>query len=66
GDTVIAAVCCQVFDPSGEPVGPYIVVTDHFTFRGDRIVGVETTQFEEAPDEVRAVLMAGTQTSRDA
>lgn len=69
GDTVIAAVCCQVFDSSGDPVGPYIVVTDHFTFRGDRIVGVETTQFEEAPHEVRAVLMAGTagtQTSQEA
>jgi hypothetical protein len=64
GDTVIAAACCQVYDSAGDPVGPYVVVTDHFSFRGDRILRIETTQFEELSDEVKAVLLHGTPSSR--
>jgi len=59
GSTVIAVACCQVYDPEGEPVGPQVIVTDNFSFRGDRIARVETTQFEEVPEEVRKVLLAG-------
>ena len=59
GDTVIAAACCRVYDSAGHPVGPYVLVTDHFTFHGDRIIRVDTTEFEEMPDEVRGLLEPG-------
>ncbi|HML01361.1 MAG TPA: nuclear transport factor 2 family protein [Acidimicrobiales bacterium] len=63
GNIVIAAVCCQVYGPAGDPVGPNVIVTDRISFRGNQIFRVETTQFEDVPDEVRTVLLAGT-TSR--
>ncbi|HXW79985.1 MAG TPA: nuclear transport factor 2 family protein [Acidimicrobiales bacterium] len=63
GDIVIAAVCCQVYGPAGEPVGPDVIVTDRIAFRGNQIVRVETTQFRELPDEVRTLLLAGTPSS---
>jgi len=65
GNTVIAVVCCQVYDSAGDRVGPSVVVTDHFRFLGDRIVQVDTTQFEELPEEVRTVLLAPSASSRD-
>jgi len=63
GSTVVAVVCCQVYDSAGIAVGPQVIVTDNFSFRGDRILRVETTQFEEVPEEVRKVLLAGNPTS---
>jgi hypothetical protein len=62
GNTVIATACCQVYDSAGRPVGPYVVVTDHFSFRGNRILRIETTQFETLPDQVKAVLQPGAPT----
>lgn len=56
-DTVIAAVCCQVYDSTGMPVGPYVLVTDHFRFRGDRILRIESTLLDEVPDEVKGFLL---------
>ena len=64
GNTVIAVVCCQIYDSAGNRVGPAVVVTDHFRFRDDRILQVETTQFEELPEEVRTVLLADSSSSR--
>jgi ketosteroid isomerase-like protein len=61
GDTVIAAACCQVYDSAGRPVGPYVVVTDQFSFRGNPILRIETTQFEKLPDQVKAALLPGAQ-----
>jgi len=60
GYKVIAVVRCQVYDSAGNPVGPTIVATDHFSFRGERISRVETTRFNDLPDEIRTVLLPGT------
>ncbi|HMK63074.1 MAG TPA: nuclear transport factor 2 family protein [Acidimicrobiales bacterium] len=57
GDAVVAAVCCQVYGPTGEPVGPPVLVTDHFSFRDDRILRVESTVFDGVPEEVKDFLL---------
>jgi len=64
GYKVIAVACSQVYDSAGDPVGPTVVATDHFSFRGDRILRVETTESRELPNEIRAVLL-GTPVSTD-
>lgn len=60
GDSVLAAVCCQVYDPTGMPIGPYVLVTDHFSFREGRILRIKTTLFEDVPEEVRGLLLPAT------
>ena len=56
GGNVIAAVCYQAYDAEGATVGPYLLVTDQFSFRGDKIARIEATKFGDVPDEVRALL----------
>jgi len=55
-DRVIAAVCYQAYDRGGRAVGPYVMVTDQFSFRNDRILCIEATQFGDVPEEVRSLL----------
>lgn len=58
GETVVAAVCCQVYDRAYPPVRSYILVSDSFSFRGDRILRMESTLLNEPSDEVKALLKA--------
>ena len=56
GGNVIAAVCYQAYDRDGTTVGPYLLVTDQFSFRDEKIARIEATKFGDVPDEVRALL----------
>lgn len=60
GASVIAAVCCQVYDRAGMPVGPYVLVADRLTFRDDRILRIESTVFKGVPDEVKDLMLERT------
>jgi ketosteroid isomerase-like protein len=59
GDTVFAAVCMQAYTKDGAAFVPQIVVASRFTFRGDRIVRMESRVLDEIPDDVRALFHAG-------
>jgi ketosteroid isomerase-like protein len=59
GDTVFAAVCMQAYTKDGAAFGPQIVVASRFTFKGDRIVRMESRVLDEIPDDVRALFHAG-------
>jgi len=60
GDTVIASVACHVYGSDGKPVGPYVVVTDHFSFRDNRILRIESTVSNGVPDEIKGLLLPAT------
>jgi hypothetical protein len=55
GDTVLAAVCFQVYDQLGAAFGPPFMVASRFTFDEDRIVRLVHTAFNEVPDDVKAL-----------
>jgi hypothetical protein len=59
GDTVFAAVCLQAYMKDGAAFGPQIVVASRFTFKGDRIVRMESRVLDEIPDDVRALFQTG-------
>ena len=60
GDIVIAGVSYQAYDRDDRAVGPYVLVADQFSFRDNRILRIEATQFADIPGEVRSLLLPPT------
>ena len=57
GETVVAPVCYQVYDPSGSISGSPMIVVHRFTFRGDRISRIEATVLDDLPEDTKALLL---------
>jgi hypothetical protein len=56
GDTVLAAVCFQVYTPDEVPVGSPFIVASRFAFDEHRIIGLTHRTFNTVQDDVKALL----------
>ena len=58
GDDVVAVVSYQAYDPSAAHVGDPVIVVQRFTFRGDRVVRMESRILDEIPPQLKDMFLA--------